>query len=178
MVVVTEHSKEALLVQSTVMSVNVVFIKIDWKKSRHSNRKSLTNNMLTLGRTIAGVVRNMKPAMICMSEVGEANNPLTEEHMQQVEEETMQAWRDAATELVELHNMFQVGAPYMTVYDVGQVQCSGHRILKDLRLHQRTVNAQRIVSRSASQRWHDAGAQVTLALASSARTVFAQGCRE
>ena len=51
-----------------------------------------------MGGTIAGVVRNMKPAMICMCEVGEAMNPLTEENMQQVADQTMQAWRDAATE--------------------------------------------------------------------------------
>ena len=65
----------------------------------------------------------MKPAKIFMSGVGEASIPLTEEHMQQVANQTMQAWRAAATEHVELHCMFEVGAPYMKVYDVGQVQC-------------------------------------------------------
>ena len=127
MAAATEHGEEALLLQSTVMSVNVVFINIDWKEVQHTKK-----HMSTLGRTIAGVVRNMKPAMICMSEVGEASIPLTEEHMQQVADQTMQAWRAAATEHVELHSMFEVGAPYMTVYDVGQVQCSCHRILTDL----------------------------------------------
>jgi hypothetical protein len=130
MAAATEHGKEALLLQSTVMSANVVFINIDWKKSRHGNR--LRANMRTLGETIAGVVRNMRPAMICMSEVGEVPIPLTEEHMQQVADQTMQAWRDAATEHVELRSMFAVEAPYMTVYDARQVRCSSHRILTNL----------------------------------------------
>ena len=67
-----------------------------------------------------------------MSEVGEAPKPLTEEHTQQVADQTMQAWRDAATEHVQLHCMFEVGAPYMTIYIDGPVQCSCHRILKGL----------------------------------------------
>ena len=52
--------------------------------------------------------------------------------MQQVANETMQAWDNAATEDVQLEYMFEVGAPYMTVYDVCQVQCSCHRILTRL----------------------------------------------
>ena len=88
--------------------------------------------MQTLSDTIYGVVRNMRPAMICMCEVGDVSHPLTEENMQQVANQTMHAWRDAATEHVELHRMYEVGAPYMTVYDVGQVLCSCHRILRGL----------------------------------------------
>jgi len=130
MTAATEHGQEVLLLQSTAMSANVVFINIDWKASRHN--KTLKANMELLGLTIAGVVRNMKPAMVCMCEVGEASIPLTEEQMQQVADQTMQAWRDAATEHVQLHCMFEVGAPYMTIYIDGPVQCSCHRILKGL----------------------------------------------
>ena len=50
----------------------------------------------------------MKPTMICMCEVGVASDPLTEEQMQQVADRSMQAWRDAATEHVQLHCMFEV----------------------------------------------------------------------
>ena len=113
------------------MSANVVYINIEWKESRH-NKKRCRANMAALGKLITGVVRHMKPAMICMSEVGETVNPLPEEHMQQVENRTMQAWCDAATEHVHLRSMYTVGAPYMTVYDEGQVLCSCHRILTDL----------------------------------------------
>jgi hypothetical protein len=111
------------------MSANVVFINIDWKQSRHNKEHA---NMSKLSFTIGSVINNMKPAMLCMSEVGEASIALTEMSMQQVANQTVQAWRDAATEHVELKCMFEVGAPYMTVYDVSQVQCSCHRILTDL----------------------------------------------
>ena len=129
MTAATGHGQEVLLLHSTAMSANVVFINIDWKASRHN--KTLEANMKLLGLTIAGVVRNMKPAMVCMCEVGEASNPLTKEQMQQVADRSMQAWRDAATD-VQLHCMFEVGAPYMTIYIHGSVQCSCHRILEGL----------------------------------------------
>jgi len=130
MTAATEHGQEVLLLQSTAMSANVVFINIDWKASRHN--KTLEANMKLLGLTIAGVVRNMKPAMVCMCEVGAASIPLTKEQMQQVADQSMQAWRDAATEHVQLHCMFEVGAPYMTIYIDGSVQCSCHRIFEGL----------------------------------------------
>jgi hypothetical protein len=131
MAAAAQHGKEALLLQSTVTSANVVFINIDWKATRH-NSKRLKANMSKLGETIGGVVRNMKPAMICMCEVGSVSSPLTVECMQEVAEGTEQAWRDAATEHVELRTMFEVGEPYMTVYDACQIQCSCHRILHGL----------------------------------------------
>jgi len=112
MTAATEHSPEAPLLQSTGKSVNVVFINIDWKASRHAR---LHANMTRLGDTIANVVHNMNPTMICMCEVGEATNPLTLEQMQQVSYQSMHAWKGAATEHFELRSMFQVGAPYMTI---------------------------------------------------------------
>ena len=62
----------------------------------------------------------------------EDQQPDQNQHMQQVAEETMQSWRDTATEHGELRTMFEVGAPYMTVYDDSKVQCSDHRILTNL----------------------------------------------
>jgi hypothetical protein len=100
----------------------------------------LVINMKRLGQTIANVMQNMNPTMICMCEVGEATIPLTEEQMQQVSYQSMHAWKEAATEHFkgaatehfELRSMSQVGAPYMTIYKDGAIQCSCHRILKDL----------------------------------------------
>ena len=88
----TEHSAvarrssdlEVLPRQSTAPAVNVVFINIDWKAARH-NRGRLKANMRSLNKTICGVVRHMKPAMICMCEVGVVKDPLTAEQMQQVQ---------------------------------------------------------------------------------------------
>ena len=119
MIASTEHSQEMLLLQSTAMSANVVFINIDWKASRHN--KTLKRNMKLLGTTVAGVVRDMNPTMICMCEVGVATAPLTEEQMQQVADESVLACQEAATEHFELRSMFQVGAPYMTIYKDGPI---------------------------------------------------------
>ena len=57
------------------MFANVVFMNIDWKSSRML--RTLETNMRVLATTIAGVVRNMNPTMLCMCEVGETNCPLT-----------------------------------------------------------------------------------------------------
>ena len=70
----TEHSRV------TEMSANVVFINIDWKESRMHN--TLDRNMNRLATMIADVVRNMNPTMICMCEVGETKNPLSQQQME------------------------------------------------------------------------------------------------
>ena len=126
----TEHNQYTLLLQSTAMSANVVFINIDWKSSRMHARFQI--NMRILAKTIAGVVRAMNPSIICMSEVGETKHPLSEEQMQQVATRSMSAWQDAATEHIQLRSMFTTGSPYMTVYIDGPIQCSDHRILHKL----------------------------------------------
>ena len=89
MTAATEHSPEVPLLQSTETSANVVFINIDWKSSRMFN--TLEKNMKLVAKTIANVVQNMNPTMICMCEVGEATIPLTEEQMQQVSNQSMRA---------------------------------------------------------------------------------------
>ena len=144
----TEHSPEEALLQSTEMFANVVFINIDWKASRMFN--TLEKNMKLLAETIANVVQNMSPAMICMCEVGEAEYSLTLEQMQQVSHESMRAWKEAATEHLELKSMFEVGAPYMTIYKDSEFQCTRHHILKDLyNAGSRSPNSTVLVPRTA-----------------------------
>ena len=101
------------------MSANVVFINIDWKESRMHG--TLRRNMNLLASTIASVVHNMNPTMICMCEVGETHAPLNKQQTQQVEAQSIRAWRDAATEHIELRSMFTTGAPYMTIYIDGPI---------------------------------------------------------
>ena len=132
MTVATGHDREALLLQSTAVSANVVFINIDWTVSRHGSEKAFKANMSVLGKTMVGVVRNMNPTMICMCGVGGATHPLTHEQMQQVTDQSMQSWKEAATEHFELRSMFLVGAPYMTISTDGPIKCSCHRILENL----------------------------------------------
>ena len=108
----------------------MVFVNIDWKSSR--TFRTLNANMKRLGKTIANVVKNRNPTMICICEVGKAMIPPTEEQMQRVSDQSMQAWNGAATEHFELRSMFKVGAPYMTIYKDGAIQCFHHRILTDV----------------------------------------------
>ena len=78
----TEHNRQALLLQSTETSANLVFIDIDWKSRRMDS--ALIRNMKLLAKTIAGEARTMNPSMLCISEVFETRTPLSEEKMQQV----------------------------------------------------------------------------------------------
>ena len=66
------------------MSVNVIFVNIDWKKSWHNTKKSIRHSLKVLHDTIAGIVRQMSPAVLCMCEVGAASDLLTEAHMQEI----------------------------------------------------------------------------------------------
>ena len=82
----TEHGQQAPLLKSMEMSVNVVFVNIDWKEGRH--HRTLNANMKVLGKTITDIVQKMNPTVICMCEVGETKKPLSEEQMHQVQEKT------------------------------------------------------------------------------------------
>ena len=44
----------------------------------------------------------------------------------------IKVWTDAATEHIEVRSMFTAGAPYVTIYIDGPIQCSDHRILHAL----------------------------------------------
>ena len=77
-------------------------------------------------------MRTMNPSIICMCEVGETKHPLSETQMLQVATRSVSAWQDAATEHIQLRYMFTTGAPYMTIYIDGPIQCSDHRILHNL----------------------------------------------
>ena len=70
---VTEHSHNT--------EVNIVFINIDWKKSRHNTQKTTVKNLASLHRTIISVVQQMRPAVICMCEVGNAGRTLSADQM-------------------------------------------------------------------------------------------------
>ena len=107
----TEHRRV------TEMAANVVFINMDWKASRMHN--TLNRNMQLLATTIAAVVGNMNPMMICMCEVGETKNPLSPAQMQQVADKVISVWTDAATEHIQLESMFTAGAPYVAIYMAG-----------------------------------------------------------
>ena len=103
------------------MAVKVIFVNIDWKKSRHNTDASTRNNLRILHSTITGIVQNMQPSILCMCEVGEVSSPLTQAHMEQVAATVKGAWEGAATERVRLQLFFTSDIPYMTAYNLSLI---------------------------------------------------------
>ena len=73
--------------------------------------------MNILHNTIAGIVQNMTPAVLCMCEVGAASDLLIEAHMQEIANTIQKALRIHSTEDFRLRFLFTADAPYMTSYN-------------------------------------------------------------
>ena len=131
------------LLQSTA-DTNIIFVNIDWKRSRHDNQGSTRRNMTALADTISSIVTSMKPAVICCCEVGEAMNPMTKGEMSAVADTIRTEWEASATEHPAISFFFEEGAPYLTIWDGNQCQCTHGRILEkvyDVPGHRRTAQA-------------------------------------
>ena len=89
------------LLQSTA-EVNIVFVNIDWKRSRHNTDTSTKKNLKKLADTITSIVQIMEPAVICCCEVGTAKYPMTKDQMSAMAETMRIAWEEAATERSEM----------------------------------------------------------------------------
>ena len=119
------------LLQSTA-NTNIIFVNIDWKRSRHDNEGSTRRNMTKLADTISSIVTSLKPGVICCCEVGEATNPMTKELMSAVADTIRTAWEASATEHPAISFLFKEGAPYLTIWDDNQCKCKHGRILENV----------------------------------------------
>ena len=119
------------------MIVNMIFFNIDWKQARHDTPKSTRRNKTILHETIAGIVRQMTPVVLCMCEVGTASDLLTEAHMQEIAKTIQKALKIQGAEHFRLKFLFTADAPYMTAYDEFRIQCTEHRIFRNLYSAQR-----------------------------------------
>ena len=131
------------LLQSTA-NTNIIFVNIDWKRSRHDNEESIHRNMTKLADTISSIVTSLKPGVICCCEVGEATNPMTKEMMSAVADTIRKAWEASATEHPAISFLFEEGAPYLTIWDDKQCKCKHGRILEnvyDVPGHRRNAQA-------------------------------------
>ena len=131
------------LLQSTA-NTNIIFVNIDWKRSRHDNEESIHRNMTKLADTISSIVTSLKPGVICCCEVGEATNPMTKEMMSAVADTIRKAWEASATEHPAISFLFKEGAPYLTIWDDNQCKCKHGRILEnvyDVPGHRRNAQA-------------------------------------
>ena len=119
------------LLQSTDPT-NIIFVNIDWKRSRHANEASTRKNLTLLADTTTSIVTNMQPAVICCCEVGTAMEPMTREQMFAIAHEMRQAWYGAATERPSISWFFDANAPYLTIWDNNRCSCTHGRILKNV----------------------------------------------
>ena len=136
-------SSMAPLLQSTA-NIHVIFVNLDWKRSRHDNEASIRRNTTKLADTASSIVTSMRPAVICCCEVGEASNPMTKGQMLVVADTIRRAWEASVTEHPAISFLFEEGAPYLTIWDGHQCKCSHGRILEkvyDVLGHQRNAQA-------------------------------------
>ena len=119
------------LLQSTA-GANIIFINIDWKRSRHTNPASTKRNLTVLANTTSSIVTNMKPAVICCCEAGTAMSPMTREQMSAMAHAMRKAWEEAATERPAISFLFEDDAPYLTIWDDNRCKCTHGRILKNV----------------------------------------------
>ena len=63
--------------------------------------RTLNANLTKLNNTIVAVVREMKPAIIMLCEVGDSKNQLSQQQMKQIEDQVISSW-NATTEHVSL----------------------------------------------------------------------------
>ena len=131
------------LLQSTA-AVNIIFINIDWKRSRHKDQAVTRKNLRKLANTTSSIVTNMKPAVICCCEAGEANAVMTMEQFSEMAHAMRFAWQEAATERTAISFFFEDDAPYLTIWDDNRCKCTHGRTLKkvyNVPGHQRTAQA-------------------------------------
>ena len=138
----TEHGTGPLL-QSTA-GANIIFINIDWKRSRHANPASTRKILTVLANTTSSIVSNMKPAVICCCEVGTAKEPMTTAQMSAMVDAMRTAWEAAATESPAISFLFEDDAPYLTIWDDNLCKCTHGQILENVYFvkgHRRTAQA-------------------------------------
>ena len=126
----TEHGTGPLL-QSTAVA-NIIFVNIDWKRSRHDNQAVTRKNLSKLANTTSSIVTNMKPAVICCCEAGEAKAPMTTEQFSEMAHAMRNAWEVAATGFPAISFLFEDDAPYLTIWDEYRCKCTHGRILKNV----------------------------------------------
>ena len=119
------------LLQSAA-DVNIIFVNIDWKASRHANAVSTRRNLAKLWKTTCSIVTKMNPAVICCCEVGEVPRPMKLEHMSEIVDTMRKAWEVSATEHPVISSHFEDQAPYLTVWDDNRCKCKRLQILDNV----------------------------------------------
>ena len=98
------------LLQSTA-GINIIFVNIDWKKTRQDSQSAAKRNLKQLAHTIGSIVTEMKPAVICCCEVGNVMTPMTSQQINEMMQTFRHAWRE---DIAFLHDE---GEPYLTAWN-------------------------------------------------------------
>ena len=142
------------LVTQRKTALNIVFVNLDWKATRHATLKATQRNKPVLEKTIASIVAHMHPDIICMCEVGEAHIPISPEHMKNISEWSKAAWKRTATgrecqgyrsaefssqkewqkaqDAMSVASLYEQGVPYMTLYNMKTCSLLDSKIVQDL----------------------------------------------
>ena len=135
--------------------LNIVFVNLDWKSSRHNTQESRARNKGTLQETIESIVAKMRPDILCMVEVGVASSLVTEEQLEAVAEWCMEQWKKTATgragagwrspeffggaqawkaaqDDFSLSVLYAKDTPYMTIYNDKKCICTKNTTLHNL----------------------------------------------
>ena len=107
----------------------VVFVNIDWKKSRQETPKAKKSNMVIIEGTVRSIIQIHKPVVICFCEVGETDNPMTLSQMSAVSEVIEATWHELL-QSTQLKSSFTQGYPYLTVWDSSRVDCFNFHITR------------------------------------------------
>ena len=57
------------------LGMNIVFVNIDWKRSRHDSDAAEHRNLQKLAGTVDSIVMQLRPAVVCFCEFGVVAQP-------------------------------------------------------------------------------------------------------
>ena len=118
--------------------LGIVFVNIDWKKSRHATVGAERRNLEVLKATVTSIVTEMNPALICFSEFGEVGHPLPDEVIPRLQDAIENAWREAALATEQgwaserLAFAHPPGEPYLSAWLPERIDCRHHELLTRL----------------------------------------------
>ncbi len=75
--------------------MNIIFVNIDWKRSRHESDAAERRNLQQLAGTVDSIVSQLRPAVVCFCEFGEVAQPLYAAHVEVLKNEVQENWRQA-----------------------------------------------------------------------------------
>ena len=118
--------------------MNIIFVNIDWKRSRHDSATAERRNLVQLARTVDSIVIQLRPAVVCFCEFGEVMNPLSAANAEVLMNEVQEKWRqavhrrNASATKPDIRFLYTPNEPYLTAWGARQADCRRQRILKDL----------------------------------------------